>query len=116
MTQVSDEAMRRLTDYSWPGNIRELQNVIERAVILSPGSTLVLAEELRAPAHLGAPAPLPASSRDGRGNTPARMPAVPPTTGKAGALDDVERWHIESILHPTNWVIEGERSAAKILD
>ena len=40
--------MRWLTNYSWPGNIRELQNVIERAVILSPGKTLILAEELHA--------------------------------------------------------------------
>ena len=45
---INDEAMRWLTNYSWPGNIRELQNVIERAVILSPGKTLILAEELHA--------------------------------------------------------------------
>src|SRR5215831_14894535 len=47
ISSVSEEAMERLTNYSWPGNVRELQNVIERAVILSPGNTLVLAEELR---------------------------------------------------------------------
>src|SRR5204862_7662579 len=52
ITSVSEEAMRRLTGYAWPGNVRELQNVIERAVILSPGNTLVLAEELRAPPSL----------------------------------------------------------------
>src|SRR5271167_2526691 len=59
MTSVSQEAMQRLTGYAWPGNIRELQNVIERAVILSPGNALVLADELRAPAavprHAAAP-------------------------------------------------------------
>src|SRR6266571_3634451 len=48
ITSVSEEAMRRLTNYPWPGNIRELQNIIERAVILSPGKTLVIADELRA--------------------------------------------------------------------
>src|SRR6266849_6267618 len=48
ITSVSEEAMRRLTGYAWPGNVRELQNVVERAVILSPGKTLVLADELRA--------------------------------------------------------------------
>src|SRR5712691_4011132 len=50
ITSVSEEAMHRLSHYSWPGNIRELQNVIERAVILSPGKALVLADELRSPA------------------------------------------------------------------
>src|ERR1041385_6456982 len=44
ITSVSEEAMRRLTHYSWPGNIRELQNIIERAVILSPGKMLVIAD------------------------------------------------------------------------
>ncbi len=49
---VSEEAMQQLTGYTWPGNVRELQNVIERAVILSPGNTLILAEQLRAPTSL----------------------------------------------------------------
>jgi formate hydrogenlyase transcriptional activator len=42
IAQVSEDTMRRLTSYSWPGNIRELQNVIERAVILSPSKTLLM--------------------------------------------------------------------------
>src|SRR5260370_33985498 len=45
VTQVVEGTMRRLVEYSWPGNIRELQNVIERAVILSPGNLLVLDRE-----------------------------------------------------------------------
>src|SRR5207244_6881087 len=96
--------MRRLTNYSWPGNIRELQNIVERAVILSPGKTLVIADELRAPANLGAPA-----------SPPARTPALP-ATDNTGSLDEVERRHIESVLNQSNWMIEGERGAAKILD
>jgi transcriptional regulator with GAF, ATPase, and Fis domain len=99
--------------YPWPGNIRELQNVIERAVILSPGKTLVLAEELRAPT-------LPAASVQ-------RADLIPPRSVPAGnsaeaepvgngALEDVERRHIESVLNQTNWMIEGERGAAKILN
>ena len=59
---INDEAMRWLTNYSWPGNIRELQNVIERAVILSPGKTLILAEELHAVEKEFTP-PLRAESR-----------------------------------------------------
>lgn len=52
ITHISDEALHGLTGYAWPGNIRELQNVIERAVILSPGKTLMLAEKLHAPPAL----------------------------------------------------------------
>jgi transcriptional regulator with GAF, ATPase, and Fis domain len=103
--------MQRLTNYPWPGNIRELQNVIERAVILSPGNTLALAEELRAPA-LGVPdsagraAEKTAAGADG---TPAQVGTPTP------ALEDVERRHIETVLTQTNWMIEGERGAANIL-
>ncbi len=106
ITSVSEEAMRRLANYSWPGNIRELQNIIERAVILSPGKTLVIADELRA-----APA---ATARVATAKSGAVDTA--PTPDGNGSLDDVERRHIESVLNQTNWMIEGERGAAKILD
>jgi transcriptional regulator with GAF, ATPase, and Fis domain len=110
---ISDDVTKQLMSYPWPGNIRELQNVIERAVILSPGKTLVLAEELRAPT-------LPAASVQ-------RADLIPPRSVPAGnsaeaepvgngALEDVERRHIESVLNQTNWMIEGERGAAKILN
>jgi len=122
ITSVSEEALRRLTSYAWPGNIRELQNVIERAVILSPGKTLVIADELRACA------PLPDSSRREEVQTPkseignrksenVHRLATSAATGKNDAsLDDVERRHIESVLNQSNWMIEGERGAARILD
>jgi PAS domain S-box-containing protein len=105
ISSVGEEAMRRLTNYSWPGNIRELQNIIERAVILSPGKTLVIADELRAAPVATAPA---ASARRG----PVEI-APPPDTN--ASLDGVERRHIEVVLNQTNWMIEGERGAAKIL-
>ena len=95
ITQVSEDTMQRLTSYSWPGNIRELQNVIERAVILSTGNGLVLDEQFQ-PAAV-APA--------------ASTPASPPTP----SLKDAERHHIESVLGQAGWVIEGDRGAAKIL-
>lgn len=87
ITQISDDALRWLTSYAWPGNIRELQNVLERAVILATGPVLTLA-------HHGPVA------------------AAPPSV----SLEDTERRHIESILAKTNWVIEGERGAAKQLN
>jgi transcriptional regulator with GAF, ATPase, and Fis domain len=105
ITSVSEEAMSRLTNYSWPGNVRELQNVIERAVILSPGDTLVLAEELRtaptAAVHMPVAKPQPMD----------RVPA----SSDSSSLDDVERRHIESVLNQVNWKIEGEHGAARIL-
>jgi transcriptional regulator with GAF, ATPase, and Fis domain len=106
ITSVSEEAMRQLTNYSWPGNIRELQNVIERAVILSPGKTLVLAGELRA---------IPARAVHAA-TTKGKSIEIAPAPENNGSLDDVERRHIESVLNQTNWMIEGERGAAKILD
>jgi transcriptional regulator with GAF, ATPase, and Fis domain len=108
ITSVSEGAMHRLSNYSWPGNIRELQNVIERAVILSPGKTLVLADELRA-------APTAAARVATAKSGPVEIaPASAPENN--GSLDDVERRHIELVLNQTNWMIEGERGAARILD
>jgi DNA-binding NtrC family response regulator len=44
ITGITPEAMKRLMDYHWPGNIRELQNIIERGVALSSGATLDAAD------------------------------------------------------------------------
>jgi formate hydrogenlyase transcriptional activator len=94
VTQVSEDTMRRLTSYSWPGNIRELQNVLERAVILTTGNVLILDEQFQPPATWLATAPAPAAT---------------------ASLKDAERRHIESVLAQAGWVIEGDRGAAKIL-
>ncbi len=97
---ISEETMRRLTNYAWPGNIRELQNVIERAVILSSGPTLTLdREQLLVPLAAAAPSD-PSSSA---------------SSTESASLSDVERCHIESILEQTGWIIEGARGAARIL-
>jgi transcriptional regulator with GAF, ATPase, and Fis domain len=109
--KISEETLNQVVRYSWPGNIRELQNVIERAVILSPGDTLVLAEELRTP--------VPSSVSKGQS---AQKLAVRDETGAVAAaeegldsLEDVGRRHIEAVLSAANWLIEGERGAAKLL-
>jgi transcriptional regulator with GAF, ATPase, and Fis domain len=107
ITSVSEESMQRLTGYAWPGNIRELQNIIERAVILSPGKTLVIADDLRA---------APPTARVAMAKSGPVEIAPLSATNNDGSLDDVERRHIESVLNQTNWMIEGERGAAKILD
>jgi formate hydrogenlyase transcriptional activator len=100
---VAAETMDRLCRYPWPGNIRELQNIIERAVVLSPGRVLELGPEV-----LPRPAASPAT-------------ATPPVAaGDAGptqlaTLDETERRHIAAALSRTGGVIEGPKGAAKIL-
>jgi formate hydrogenlyase transcriptional activator len=89
---VSPETMRRLVAYHWPGNIRELENVLERAVILAAGP--ILDFEIDAERH-----PTLAT-------TESRSPR---------SLEDVERRHILAILEESNWIIEGPRGAAGIL-
>lgn len=88
---ISKETMERLVNYPWPGNIRELQNVIERAVVLSQSSTIQIDESLLAP-NVGSP------------------------TKSKEALEGVERSHILRVLKQTNWVIDGKKGAASILD
>ena len=107
--QVPGETMLRLLKYPWPGNIRELQNIIERAVVLSQTDSLELAPDFGVP-----PNTIP------RGETERATLRTPVTSAQhpssTGALVDVERQHIESVLSQTNWMIEGERGAARILE
>jgi len=100
VTSVSDETMERLIAYGWPGNIRELQNVIERAVVVARGPMLELDREL-------GPLAVVAGCEEAESATAA--PA------KFATLEEVERNHIVAILNQTDWVIEGPKGAAQIL-
>lgn len=110
--QITDETMQKLANYPWPGNIRELQNVIERAVILAPGDALVLAEELRAPAGVAISSATESKSAAKAEFANPNPKAEAPNTS---ALEEVERRHIETVLQQANWMIEGERGAANVL-
>jgi transcriptional regulator with GAF, ATPase, and Fis domain len=101
--RISPETMRRLQDYHWPGNIRELQNVIERATILSNSSVLVL----DAGFELDPPSGAAVSGEAVRPNE--RLNREPES------LDEVAKRHILSVLACTNGVIDGPTGAAKIL-
>ena len=84
---IPAEAMEALTHYPWPGNVRQLQNVIERAVILSPDPVLRLPLAELTPPVRGVPS---------RGRT----------------LEEVEREHILKTLRDTHGVVGGPQGAA----
>ena len=88
--KVTKGTLRDLQSREWIGNIRELESVIERAVITSSGDTLRLAEE---PVVVGSP-----------------------TSGAQRTLVEVEKAHIVGTLERTGWRIDGEGNAASLLD
>jgi formate hydrogenlyase transcriptional activator len=94
------KAMTALTEYHWPGNIRELENFIERAVILSRG------EELEAPLGELTQRPQPMMTTVLTASAPHRA-----ADGTA-TLQDAERDYIMRVLGETNWVIGGPEGAA----
>jgi formate hydrogenlyase transcriptional activator len=88
---IPTETIAKLTAYTWPGNIRELQNLIERAVILSRGSVLeVPLAELRKPTN----------------------ELLVNQVGGPVTLEAVEREHIMKVLREAGWVIGGNAGAA----
>jgi formate hydrogenlyase transcriptional activator len=84
--RISDDLVEILTRHNWPGNIRELQNFVERAVIMTTGPVLR--------------PPIAELSRRDLRPVPART------------LADAERAHIIAILRETNWVVGGRNGAA----
>lgn len=86
---IPQQLIEALQTYHFPGNVRELENIIERAVILSAGSALQM---------------------DVSFNSPRQPPAEDTQT-----LDEIERRHISRVLAACNWRIEGPQGAAKLL-
>jgi formate hydrogenlyase transcriptional activator len=108
---VSAETMERLGRYPWPGNVRELENILERAVILTRGPLLEVEPEVLAGA-----APAPGGPAFAAGAARHEGPPAPPARGRVrGRLEALEREHILAVLEETDWVIEGDRGAARIL-
>ena len=107
---VSRESMENLVNYPWPGNIRELQNVIERAVVLSVDPTLRLDRELMpvAASTKGMAAP----ETDAPDHRPADRNSPQPLL----TLDEVDRNHILAALQHTGGVVDGPKGAARILN
>jgi transcriptional regulator with GAF, ATPase, and Fis domain len=90
MKPISDSVARALQQYDWPGNIRELENVIQRAIILSADGVISV-------------------------NDISLSSAKPATASAGTTLEEVERNHIQRMLSTTLWRIEGRRGAAELL-
>jgi formate hydrogenlyase transcriptional activator len=108
---IPADAMDALTNYSWPGNIRELENLIERAVLLSPGKELrVPLSELKSSASVAGadPGTDAASGAMGPGGRAAMAPSI-------STLEEAERQHILRALRQTEWRIAGPKGAAALL-
>ena len=108
---ISPETMERLVKYSWPGNIRELRNVIERGVVLSPISALTLAPDLLPPEIFqidSVPGSIPVRSRSM--DTVLQVPGHEGPPADTPSLEEVERRHILNVLEQSGWKINGPRA------
>jgi transcriptional regulator with GAF, ATPase, and Fis domain len=90
VTEIPQPVLDRLQEYDWPGNIRELENVIQRAIIMSTNGVLSTREI----------------------NLARTQPAQ---AGGGTTLEEVEREHILHVLGQTSWRIEGTRGASRLL-
>ncbi|MDA1230748.1 MAG: sigma 54-interacting transcriptional regulator [Planctomycetota bacterium] len=84
---ITKSSMKALQSYHWPGNIRELRNVVERAVIVCEGSTLSI-------------------------ELPSRSNVTRP---RMRSLEEVDREHIREVLNQTGWRVRGPGGAAEVL-
>jgi len=88
INRIGENMMRQMVAYDWPGNVREMENFLARAIVLSRGEVL---------------------------DVP--LLSVEPVAEKESGLtlEEAERRHIESVLSGTRWVLEGPKGAAEIL-
>jgi formate hydrogenlyase transcriptional activator len=98
---VEADSIRRLMQYTWPGNIRELENVIERALILSSTPVLSIDPDLLGIEENASMSPVQEAAIES---------ALSPHPGSD--LNSIQREHILNMLREVDWVIEGGEGAA----
>lgn len=117
---IHPETMARLLAYAWPGNIRELENVMERSVILCSGEWLMIdphvlrgtfSADSHRPFAIDQPSTIQHSSAASNLETSSTESCQTPRS-----LESIEKSHILTVLGQTNWRIEGEAGAAQILE
>src|SRR5215212_6897410 len=102
---VPKETMARLRNYDWPGNIRELRNVIERAVIITQGSELSVLDDLNLQP--------PVLEHHGRARHDVFEDSIPPVVE---TLEQTEYNLIMRTLKNVHWKLEGTGGAAELLN
>jgi formate hydrogenlyase transcriptional activator len=118
LARIAPATLDKLRTHSWPGNIRDLQNTIERAAVLATDEELVIDWELgprprAANGHATAAAHAPPSVA---GADEASAPGPRAAHEQPATLEALERAHIISVLKRTHGVIEGLKGAARILN
>jgi transcriptional regulator with GAF, ATPase, and Fis domain len=104
--RIDPAGLQRLAAYPWHGNVRELENVIERALILCAPPAAELGDDLLAAVLAGPGRASPA---------PAAQPPLPDGDSRAGTLDDAQRRHVEHAIRAAGGRIEGPGGAARAL-
>jgi transcriptional regulator with GAF, ATPase, and Fis domain len=106
-SRITDDGMELLMAYHWPGNIRELQNVIERAAILAHDQVVPIAPHLVYSGIIGRGAGIMA---------PTAAAVVDDSDDAFVSLAENEAHYIRRVLDHTDWMIAGRGGAAEILD
>ena len=113
---VHKATMDLLMDYAWPGNIRELQNIIERAVVLSAGPVLTVDPAFLPRTSAAAEVPKTALAVPPSSYSQVTKNYAPPVEPSFPSLDQMERDHILAALNRSAGVIDGPNGAARILN
>lgn len=113
---VNKATMDLLMDYAWPGNIRELQNIIERAVVLSAGPVLTVDPAFLPQTYATAEVPKSSVDVPPSSYSQATEKYAPSVDPSFPSLDHMERDHILAALKLSAGVIDGPNGAARILN
>jgi DNA-binding NtrC family response regulator len=116
-TDIDGVSLERLRAHSWPGNIRDLQNAIERAAILCVGPTLRIDWPLETAAScFDRVAATAESTHDSMLSNKSAIAGRSLAGDGLGTLEEIERQHVIAVLRQTHGVIEGPKGAARLLD